>query len=113
MFKNFGTFGSGFIIGLGAGFVLREVMPHFKDAAKPIAKGVTKAGMELYDGAMESYEGIREGIEDLIAESRFEIKTRKMQRAQHKAPAKKKTRAKPAAKARVKKKVGGEHVIIH
>lgn len=69
---NIPSFGFGFVIGFGAGFVSREITSATKATIKPVAKEVIRSGMQALDKSREAFAHIGEAIEDLVAEVRSE-----------------------------------------
>lgn len=74
MFRGATRFSAGFVIGFGVGIVIRDAWPHIKEATRPMLKGMTRAGMEIFDKGTTIMEGVREAWEDAIAENRYEMR---------------------------------------
>lgn len=85
---NLPSFGIGFVVGFGTGFVSREIANASRDTLKPLAKEVVKTSMNAVDKGKEAVAHFSELVEDLIAEIRSDDKA-----------AKQKTKRKGAKKA--------------
>ncbi len=60
------------VLGVGALMLAPTVLPALGRALRPVAKGVIKTGMSLYD---ETFASIREATGDIIAEARAELES--------------------------------------
>lgn len=72
---NSSRFGSGFILGFGAGFVSRDLMSANNSMMRPLVKGIIRAGYTLVEKGRESVAHMFETFEDLVAEVRTEKTT--------------------------------------
>jgi hypothetical protein len=61
-----------FAYGLGVGILVSALFPQLKDGLKPAAAGTVKGVMNIAEKVQEMVSGVREGIEDIVAEARFE-----------------------------------------
>ena len=77
MFKSTRSFSAGFVLGLGTGLVAREIWPLVKESGRPVIKGFTKASLQVYEMGQETLSSAFETVEDILAESRFEIKDKR------------------------------------
>jgi hypothetical protein len=59
-------------IGIGLTLVARELLPPFRDAARPLAKAGLKGGMSAFEKSREALARAGETVEDLVAEVRLE-----------------------------------------
>ena len=61
------------LLGLGLAIVAPAVVPAIASGLRPIAKALVKGGMTLFESAREGVAEAREGIDDLVTESRAEM----------------------------------------
>lgn len=61
------------LIGLGVAMVAPTVLPALASGLRPLAKGMVKGGLKLYDAAREGLAEVGEQVNDLVAESRAEM----------------------------------------
>lgn len=64
------SFGTGLAVGIGTTLLAPIVVPALQKAAKPLAKGVIKAGLTVADYSRTLYEEGRAKLEQLAAEVR-------------------------------------------
>jgi hypothetical protein len=64
----------GLAIGIGASVVAPVVIPILATVAKPLTKAAIKGGFVLYEKGRETLAEVQEVVEDLVAESKAEIK---------------------------------------
>ncbi len=71
-------------IGIGALLLVPRVFPAVGRAVRPIAKGVIKTGMSIYD---QTVAAVTEATGDLVAEARAELESeaRQTPKTQHQA----------------------------
>ena len=80
MFK--GNMVTGLAVGVGAAVLGPVLVPALGSALRPLAKGVIKAGLVVYDRGREAAAGLGEMTEDLAAEARAEMGARQEAAAQ-------------------------------
>lgn len=61
-----------FAYGVGVGILATVMFPQIKEGIKPAASGAAKGIMNIAEKLQEMAVGVREGIEDIVAEARFE-----------------------------------------
>jgi len=61
------------LVGVGVALVAPTVLPAVGEALRPLAKGVIKGGVLLYDTAKEAIAEAGEQVNDMVAEVRSEI----------------------------------------
>jgi hypothetical protein len=71
----------GVALGVGATLFLRDILPGFKGAGRPLAKAALRSGMTTFDKARESLARLGEDWEDLVAEVRSELEDQTQQQA--------------------------------
>ncbi|MGD2113900.1 MAG: DUF5132 domain-containing protein [Acidobacteriota bacterium] len=59
-------------IGIGLTLVARELLPPFRDAARPLAKAGLKGSMSVFERSREALARAGETVEDLVAEVKLE-----------------------------------------
>jgi hypothetical protein len=62
----------GVAVGVAAAGVVKVLRPAFKGVGRPLAKGVIRSGIKIYDVSREAAAQAAEMIEDLVAEVRAE-----------------------------------------
>lgn len=67
-----GSFGA-FALGIGAALAARAFGPALGRWTRPVVRGVVKQGIILGQGAQIRAAGLREDLEDLVAEARAEV----------------------------------------
>lgn len=72
---NLPSFGIGFVVGFGTGFVSREIAGAAKRGLKPVAKEMVRSGIQVVDKSREAFAHVGEAFEDLVAEIRSEGKS--------------------------------------
>ena len=78
------------VLGVGALMLAPALLPAIGRVLRPIAKGVIKTGIAIYD---ETYATVREATGDLVAEARSElehethVRESERERGRHEAPA--------------------------
>ena len=68
------SFGGGFLVGFGVGFVTREIVGLGVGFAKPITKSVIKVGVTSIEKSKETLAHIGESFEDILAEVNSTLK---------------------------------------
>jgi hypothetical protein len=64
--SGFGTFA----LGVGAALVARELGPAIARRSRPVLRGAVKQALILGEGAQVRAAGVREDLQDLVAEAR-------------------------------------------
>ncbi|MGA3084444.1 MAG: DUF5132 domain-containing protein [Thermodesulfobacteriota bacterium] len=64
----------GLAIGIGASVVAPVVIPILSTVVKPLTKAAIKGGFVLYEKSRETLAEVQEVVEDLVAESKAEIR---------------------------------------
>jgi hypothetical protein len=64
------------LLGLGLAIVAPAVVPTIASGLRPFAKATVKIGMTLFEAVREGVVEAREGIDDLVAESRAGMRNR-------------------------------------
>jgi hypothetical protein len=59
---------------IGGVMVVSFILPAVSGLVKPVLKGILKAGMLSYQRGREAFAEAKEGLEDLAAETREELK---------------------------------------
>lgn len=67
-----GTFAA-FTLGVAAALTARTFAPSLGRWARPVVRGAVKQGLILSQGAQVRAAGLREDLEDLVAEARQEV----------------------------------------
>jgi hypothetical protein len=67
--SGFGTF----TLGVGAALVARGLGPAIARRGRPIVRGAVKQALMLSQGAQVRVAGVREDLEDLVAEARADL----------------------------------------
>jgi hypothetical protein len=62
----------GLAIGLGAAFLVREILPPFRQALRPFVKAALKSGLHAVERGREKAAELGETLEDLVAEIKLE-----------------------------------------
>ena len=79
MFEDIGNIGKGnfntALLGLGVAIVAPAVLPTVTSMLRPLVKAVVKGGVAVYDAAREGIAEAGDEIDDLVAESRTEMRT--------------------------------------
>ena len=70
----FSSFGAGFVVGFGTGFVSREALPLIRDFVRPISRITLKGALMLFESTREAASRVSEMAEDIYAEVKEEIK---------------------------------------
>ncbi len=68
------SFGMGFTVGFGTGFLSRELLPTLKTVAKPLLMVSLKSSIRLYEQSREAMAHFGEMLEDSVAEVKYELK---------------------------------------
>ncbi len=63
----------GIAVGVAAAGAVKAFRPAFKGVGRPLAKGVIRSGIKIYDVSREAVAQAAEMIEDLVAEVRAEV----------------------------------------
>jgi hypothetical protein len=63
----------GIAVGVAAAGAVKAFGPAFKGVGRPLAKGVVRSGIKIYDVSREFVAQAAEMIEDLVAEVRSEV----------------------------------------
>jgi hypothetical protein len=71
-----GNVGTGLAVGIGAALLAPVVLPALGGLLRPVAKGVIKAGLIVYDRGREATASLSEMTGDLAAEARAEMHAR-------------------------------------
>jgi uncharacterized protein (DUF697 family) len=71
-----------FALGVGAALVAQVLGPALGRRARPVVRGVIKQGIILSEGAQARTSGLREDLQDLVAEARLELRQQRQQRQQ-------------------------------
>lgn len=71
-----GNVGTGLAVGIGAAVLAPVVLPALGGLLRPVAKGVIKAGLIVYDKGREATASLSEMTGDLAAEARAEMQAR-------------------------------------
>lgn len=64
---------TGLVFTVGAAILVPVLLPAVATAAKPLVKGVIKAGVTLYEKGNEAIAEMGEVLEDLVAEAKSEM----------------------------------------
>jgi hypothetical protein len=65
-----------FALGVGAALTARAIAPTLGRWARPVVRGAVKQGIILSQGTQVRAAGLREDLEDLVAEAREEVRQR-------------------------------------
>jgi hypothetical protein len=68
-----------FAVGVGAALAAQAFGPALGRRARPLARGVIKEALILTEGARARSAGLREGLADLAAEARAELRQQQAQ----------------------------------
>ena len=63
-----------FALGVGAALAARAIAPALGRWARPVVRGAVKQGIILSQGTQVRVAGLREDLEDLVAEARDEMR---------------------------------------
>jgi hypothetical protein len=64
---------TGIAIGAGVAVLVKDILPVFAEAGRPLAKGTIKSGVMAYLWTRERLAHLRETTEDLLAEVKAEM----------------------------------------
>jgi hypothetical protein len=67
-----------FALGVGAALTARMAAPTIGRWARPVVRGAVKQGLMLSEGAQVRAAGLREDLEDLVAEAREDLRREKV-----------------------------------
>jgi hypothetical protein len=71
----------GFAAGIAATVIVREFMPHFKEAGKPLAKATVRSAIATFEKTRERLAHFGESVEDLVAEVQHDMEEARKQKS--------------------------------